>query len=107
MTKNNSNSLAIIERSGTEVALPVDLVQDARRFAENARSRGTQVFYGKLWRYFCDWCREGGMDPLSPDGVPTNITTMHYLIKPNSTLTYLYAFIYKKKLTSKLMMNCD
>lgn len=71
MTKNNSNSLAIIERSGTEVALPVDLVQDARRFAENARSRGTQVFYGKLWRYFCDWCREGGMDPLSPDGVPT------------------------------------
>ena len=28
--------------------------------------------------------------------VPTNITTIHYLINPNSTLTYLYAFIYKK-----------
>ena len=28
--------------------------------------------------------------------LPTNITTIHYLINPNSTLTYLYAFIYKK-----------
>ena len=28
--------------------------------------------------------------------MPTNITTIHYLINPNSTLTYLYAFIYKK-----------
>ena len=28
--------------------------------------------------------------------VPTNITSINYLINPNSTLTYLYAFIYKK-----------
>ena len=28
--------------------------------------------------------------------LPTNITTIHYLINPNSTLTYLYAFFYKK-----------
>ena len=28
--------------------------------------------------------------------VPINITSIKYLINPNSTLTYLYAFIYKK-----------
>ena len=28
--------------------------------------------------------------------LPTNITTRHYLINHNSSLTYLYAFIYKK-----------
>ena len=28
--------------------------------------------------------------------MPTNITSIKYLINPNSTLTYLYAFIYKK-----------
>ena len=39
------------------------------------------------------WRSTMGVGTLVPS---QNITTIHYLINPNSTLTYLYAFIYKK-----------
>lgn len=71
----SDNALTVLEPAdSTELALPLDLIESARKFQANARARGTQIYYGKLFSYYCDWCRETGVDPVPPDGIPTRDT---------------------------------
>lgn len=50
--------------SATELALPTDLIEQAREYAINSRSERTQREYARCWNQFETWCKDRGQTPL-------------------------------------------
>lgn len=73
-----SNALTVIEPTGTELALPTELIGKARDYAEKSKAKGTLREYGKCWRHFQDWCDRNGRDPL-PAGMDTVVTYLAWM----------------------------
>src|ERR1700680_1685180 len=69
--KPQSTSLIIARPSGTEVALPEELVGKARHYAAKSRSERTLHEYAKFWKKFERWCVSCGRDAL-----PASIETV-------------------------------
>jgi hypothetical protein len=65
------NLPATIERDLRELALPADLVEDARAFTRAARAQRTQEAYRRAWAGFEAWCRKNGRQalPAAPETV--------------------------------------
>lgn len=61
---DNSTALTRINTQRSDVALPIDIVEQAREFAVNSRSARTQKEYERCWRQFEDWCAKMGQTPL-------------------------------------------
>src|ERR1700680_2020520 len=62
--KPQSTSLIIARPSGTEVALPEELVGKARHYAAKSRSERTLHEYAKFWKKFERWCVSCGRGAL-------------------------------------------
>lgn len=62
----DSSSTALTRSSSqrSDLALPVDIVEQAREFAVNSRSERTQREYERCWRQFETWCDKMGQQPL-------------------------------------------
>lgn len=61
---DSSTALTRTSTSRSELALPVDIVEQAREFAINSRSARTQKEYERCWRQFETWCDKMGQAPL-------------------------------------------
>lgn len=68
----DSTALTRTNTSRSELALPTDIVEQAREYAVNSRSARTQKQYERCWRQFEDWCVRMGQSPL-PASVQTII----------------------------------
>src|SRR5262245_46145779 len=67
-----------VQRDLRELALPADLVEDARAFTRAARSERTETAYRRAWAGFEAWCRRNGRQalPASPETVAAWMTAL-------------------------------
>ncbi len=68
---NSSTALTRINTQRSDVALPVDIVEQAREFAVNSRSARTQKEYERCWRQFETWC-----DKMGQTALPATVQTL-------------------------------
>ena len=55
---------ALVPRAGTSLALPDELIEQARNLADKALSKRTREEYARCWRKFERWCAENKQQPL-------------------------------------------
>src|SRR3954464_8212329 len=58
------SSIVIAGHGGGDLALPEELLDKARDYADRSRAANTKRAYAADWRDFNDWCIERGRDPL-------------------------------------------
>lgn len=60
----------------TEIALPDDVIADARGFAKHSKSASTRRVYAYFWRDFTEWCQAHGRQslPAAPETVAGYLT---------------------------------
>lgn len=68
--ETSSTALAVIEHTGTEIALPDALLGKAKNYASKSRSEKTLRDYAKQWKKFQRWANKNGRESL-PAGVET------------------------------------
>lgn len=68
----DNRALTLTRQHNTDLALPTDLIEQARTYAINSRSQRTQREYERCWRQFVDWCNGMGQQPF-PASVQTLI----------------------------------
>lgn len=61
---DSSQALTRVSSPTTELALPTDLIEQARDYAVNSRSERTQREYARCWNQFQAWCDAKGQIAL-------------------------------------------
>src|SRR3954452_19231681 len=58
------SGIVIAEDVGGDLALPEELLDKARDYADRSRAANTKRAYAADWRDFNGWCLDHGRDPL-------------------------------------------
>jgi integrase len=78
MTEMTSCALIPLPPDGTEIALPVALVERAKGYMAEALSERTREAYSRWWRVYTAWCLRHGRQalPASPETIAAWLTAL-------------------------------
>src|SRR5262245_15503271 len=78
MTDETHSALIPLPPSGSELALPDELVERAKDYMAEALSERTREAYGRWWRVFVAWCDRHGRQtmPASPETIAAWLTAL-------------------------------